>query len=267
MNGYRSIGSSAEKVVTSPARSSRITAKKLLLKPEMGALAGAVAVWIFFAVVAGDQIFNARGTASYLEVAAELGILAVFVALLMIGGEFDLSLGSTIGASGMIVALMASKYGYNLWFGIGVALVFAIVVGVTNGVLVLKTGLPSFIVTLVRFHDSWSDDRHDAQTHWQNPGRWAKDLPGYESASKLFGYEYSMSGAKFSGTIIWWLVLTVFATSVRSRFETGLLEPAATRGVASLRCPDLPREGFYSPSARQFRHGSWRSSSHRRGQC
>ena len=88
--------------------------KRLLLKPEMGAIAGAVVVWVIFAVIAGDRGFlTKRGTANYLEVSAELGILAVSVALLMIGGEFDLSIGSTIGACGMIIAILSSEYGWK----------------------------------------------------------------------------------------------------------------------------------------------------------
>ena len=74
--------------------------KRLLLKPEMGAIAGAVVVWVIFAIKAGDNGFlSFRGIANYLQVSAELGILAVAVALLMIGGELDLSIGSTIGAA------------------------------------------------------------------------------------------------------------------------------------------------------------------------
>src|SRR5262245_2675534 len=73
--------------------------RRLLVRPEMGAVAGAIVVWIYFAIVAGDQGFlSLAGTASYLEVSAELGILALAVCLLMIGGEFDLSIGSMIGA-------------------------------------------------------------------------------------------------------------------------------------------------------------------------
>ena len=64
--------------------------RRLLARPELGAIGGAVCVWIFFAIVAGDRVFlTLRGTATYFEVAAELGILAVAVALLMIGGEFE----------------------------------------------------------------------------------------------------------------------------------------------------------------------------------
>ena len=101
MSGSEAAASVVPETGDAPPRSESLRVRRLLLKPEVGALAGAVAVWVFFALIAGDRGFlNARGTASYLEVAAELGILAVFVALLMIGGEFDLSLGSTIGASG-----------------------------------------------------------------------------------------------------------------------------------------------------------------------
>ena len=76
---------------------------RLLSRSEFGALGGAFVVWAFFAVVAGDSGFlSLRGTATYLEVAAELGIVAIAVALLMIGGEFDLSVGSLILTSAVL---------------------------------------------------------------------------------------------------------------------------------------------------------------------
>src|SRR5690242_13038068 len=86
--------------------------RRFLTRPEMGSLAGVIAVFIFFALVAGNSGFlSLRGTASYLQVSAELGILAVAVSLLMIGGEFDLSIGSIIGASGMIIAILTVVFG------------------------------------------------------------------------------------------------------------------------------------------------------------
>src|SRR4051794_27582486 len=85
---------------------------RAMVRPEMGAVFGAAAIWLFFAIKAGDSGFlTLGGTASYLEVSAQLGILAVAVALLMIGGEFDLSIGSVIGSSGMIVTLLSVHYG------------------------------------------------------------------------------------------------------------------------------------------------------------
>jgi simple sugar transport system permease protein len=123
--------------------------RRLIRRPELGAISGAALVWIFFAVVAGDRGFlSLRGTANYLSVSAELGILAVAVSLLMISGEFDLSIGSVIGACGMITALFSVEFGWNIWAAIAVSLLFAILVGVVNGILVVRTGLPSFIITL-----------------------------------------------------------------------------------------------------------------------
>src|SRR5207248_8915136 len=102
--------------------------RRLLVRPEMGALAGSIAVWLFFAVVAGRNGFlSLGGAATYLQVAAELGIMAVAVALLMIAGEFDLSIGSILGATGMIVAVLTGQFSWNIWLAIPVALAFALV--------------------------------------------------------------------------------------------------------------------------------------------
>ena len=110
------------------AKTSRV--RRLLVRPEMGAAAGAIGVWIFFAIAAGDRGFLSwRGTANYLEVAAQYGILAVAVALLMIGGEFDLSIGSAIGGCGIIFALLSVDFGWNVWLAMLASLAFALVVG------------------------------------------------------------------------------------------------------------------------------------------
>lgn len=123
--------------------------RRLLARPELGAVSGAVLVFIFFAVVAGDNGFlSFRGIASWLEVSAQLGILAIGAALLMIGGEFDLSIGSMIAASGMVMAIPVAVYGWPFWLAIITAFGFALLVGSINGFIVNRTKLPSFIVTL-----------------------------------------------------------------------------------------------------------------------
>ena len=84
--------------------------------PEFGAAAGAVLVVIFFALVAGSSgLFSAKGIVNFLEVSAQLGILASAVALLMIAGEFDLSIGSMIGLAGMMLAIPALYWGWPMW--------------------------------------------------------------------------------------------------------------------------------------------------------
>ena len=88
--------------------------KVLLNRPELGALGGSVLVFIFFGIVAGDTgMFSAYGTINFLEVSANLGIIAIAAALLMIGGEFDLSIGSMIGFAGICIAIPAIYWGPN----------------------------------------------------------------------------------------------------------------------------------------------------------
>src|SRR2546422_10649095 len=124
--------------------------RRLLIRPETGAVAGSIAVWIFFAIIAGSSGFlTSRGASSYLSVSAELAILAIPVALLMIGGEFDLSVGSTVGATGMVIAILSTQYGWNVWAAIFVALIFSVLIGMVNGYLVIATRLPAFIGTVV----------------------------------------------------------------------------------------------------------------------
>lgn len=130
--------------------------QRLLTRPEIGALLGAAAIWVFFWSVS-DVFGTAAGTANFLDVAATLGIMAVAVSMLMIGGEFDLSAGAMTGATGMLVILLVippgefGGAGLSLWIAIPIVFAFALSVGWYNGTVVEKTGLPSFIVTLATF--------------------------------------------------------------------------------------------------------------------
>ena len=125
----------------------------LLTRPEIGALLGAVGVWLLFWLVSAP-FGTVGGTANFLDVAAYLGLMAVPVALLMIGGEFDLSSGAMTGATALIAILLANDIngaGLGLHIAVPLSLAFALAIGWFNGTLVEKTSLPSFIVTLGTF--------------------------------------------------------------------------------------------------------------------
>lgn len=122
---------------------------RLLSRPELGAAAGTIMVFAFFAVTAGSSgLFSAKGIINFLEVSAQLGILAAPVALLMIAGEFDLSVGSMIGFAGILIAIPAVFWGWPIWLSLIFAFAVSGAIGALNGLAVVKTGLPSFIVTL-----------------------------------------------------------------------------------------------------------------------
>jgi simple sugar transport system permease protein len=191
--------------------------RRLLARPELGAVAGAILVWVFFALVAGNRGFlTLDGTASYLAVASELGILAVAVSLLMIAGEFDLSIGSIIGASGMVIAMLNIEYGWPLWAAIVMAIAFSLVAGFLNGLVVVWTRLPSFIVTLASLFifRGLTIGITRLVTGRTQLGGIDTDAP---VVSWLFGGEIG----RFSVSIVWWLALAALATWVLLRTRVG----------------------------------------------
>lgn len=123
--------------------------KKWIARPELGAVSGTILVFIFFMIVANDTgMFSAKGIINWMEVSCQLVILATGACLLMIAGEFDLSIGSMIGFAGMVIAIPTTHWGWPIWLSILMAFGFALLVGYLNGYIVIRTGLPSFIVTL-----------------------------------------------------------------------------------------------------------------------
>nr|ACO88893.1 permease protein [Microbacterium sp. MA1] len=114
----------------------------------MGALAGTVVVFVFFTIFGGSQFLSPGGTGSWLNIAAELAIIALPVGLLMIAGEFDLSVGSVVAASSVTLALVSGPGGMPIFVGVLAALLVGAVTGFVNGLIVSRSKVPSFIVTL-----------------------------------------------------------------------------------------------------------------------
>jgi simple sugar transport system permease protein len=121
----------------------------MLIQPEAGGVVSTLLVFAFFAIAAGNSGFlTSLGTAYWLDTASDLGIIAIPVAMLMIAGEFDLSIGAMVGCASMVTAILSGYFGLESWLGALAALVVAVAVGLLNGLIVVRTRLPSFIVTL-----------------------------------------------------------------------------------------------------------------------
>jgi simple sugar transport system permease protein len=121
---------------------------ELLRRPEAGAALGLLAVLIFFAIFGGLTFLKPAGMSSWLNVAANLGVIAIPVGLLMIAGELDISVGAMVPFGAMTVAVISGHYGLPIWIGIAAALSFGVIVGLINGIMVVRTAVPSLIVTL-----------------------------------------------------------------------------------------------------------------------
>jgi len=121
---------------------------RLTRRPEMGALAGTILVFVFFSILGGGQFLAPSGAASWMNVAAELAIIAIPVGLLMIAGELDLSVGSVLASSSMTLAIVSGTYGAPMIIGIFAALAVGATAGFINGIVTARTNVPSFVVTL-----------------------------------------------------------------------------------------------------------------------
>jgi simple sugar transport system permease protein len=176
-------------------------------------------VWLFFAFAAGEPFRSAAGTAAVLNAAAPLGILTVAVALLMVGGEFDLSAGSIIGAAGMMLLLLTTELGWALWPSMGLTLLACAATGLANGWLVVKTRLPSFLITLgTLFVLRGATIAISRMVTGRTQLGGLSASFGYDAAHALFASEPVLS---FRITIAWWIVLVILATWLLLRTRAG----------------------------------------------
>jgi simple sugar transport system permease protein len=197
------------------------TLAKLLKRPEIGALAAAIAIFLFFAATT-DVFATPSGASTWLRGASTIGIMAVAVALLMIGGEFDLSAGAMTGFTGLVVGVLTTEYGLNIWAAIVVSLALALAIGAINGILVMKTGLPSFIVTLGTFFVLQGIDLAGTKALiGQVAIQGMANVPYYDSAKNLFGSTVTINGGLVYASVFWWIGVTLLATWVLLRTKTG----------------------------------------------
>jgi simple sugar transport system permease protein len=192
---------------------------RLLTRPDIGALLGAIAVYLAFGYFARDVnwISDPAIAAGWTDQAAQYGIVAVAVALLMIGGEFDLSAGVMIGSSGLLLAYLTTYQDLNIWPAMALVLLFGLAVGFINGMTVIKTKLPSFIVTLATF---FVLQGVNAAGTLQLTGTTAiQDVDtasGFDSARKFF----DLTQYDFKVKVLWWIGLTIVGAWIlaKSRF-------------------------------------------------
>lgn len=202
--------------------SSSSSLTKVLKRPESGAMVAALAIFIWFSV-STDAFATSGGSSTWLLGSSTIGIMAVAVALLMIGGEFDLSAGAMTGFTGLVVGIMTTEYGLNIWAAIGLSLVLALSIGALNGILVMKTGLPSFIVTLGTFFVLQGIDLAGTKALiGQVAIQGMTKVPYYDQPKALFGsaVHWGDNGSVYA-SVFWWIGVTAVATWVLLRTRAG----------------------------------------------
>ena len=193
----------------------------VLRRPEVGALVAAVAIFLFFSL-STQAFLTPAGISTWLYSASLFGIMAVAVALLMIGGEFDLSAGAMTGTTGLIVGVVTTQWGLNIWLALVLALVVALSIGAGNAWVVMKTGLPSFIVTLAAFFilqgcNLALTKLFTGSVAIQGMGA----VPGFDQVKVFFGSSFPFLGMDVKISIVWWIAFTALATWVLLRTRPG----------------------------------------------
>ena len=181
-----------------------------------------VFVWAFFAIFAHDGFLSVQGTKSYLQVSSEIGILAIGVALLMISGEFDLSVGSLIGFSSMSVTLLTVEANMSMPVASILTLAMVMFIGYCNGITVVKSGLPSFIITLgslfmVRGVTIAVSKMVTGRTQLGG----LEESKGYNIMSSLFSNSLTISETDFPISILWWVLFGILGYLLLKHTQTG----------------------------------------------
>ena len=236
--------------------------RRLLSRPELGSVVGAIAVFLFFAIFA-DSFVRAASLSTVLYASSTIGIMAVPVALLMIGGEFDLSAGVMVTSSALISSMFSYQMTANVWVGVGVSLLVTLAIGVFNGVMLTRTDPPSFIITLGTFlmltgmnlgFTKLISDTVSTKS--------ISDMEGFSSAKSVFASTFTIGGVDYKITILWWLGLVVVATWILLRTRFGNWIYAVGGGEDAARAVGVPvnktKIGLYMGVA----FGAWISGQH-----
>jgi simple sugar transport system permease protein len=214
--------------------------RRLLVRPEAGSLLGAVVVFVFFFSAAG-AFRKPESLANILYFSSTIGIMAVAVALLMIGGEFDLSAGVAVTTASLTAAMLSYQLTLNVWVGALVSLAVALGIGFLNGYLVVKTGIPSFLITLGTF--LMLQGLNLAVTKLLT-GAVAtddiSDMDGFGAARAVFASEWSIGGVSVKVTVLWWILAVAVATWLLMRTRVGNWIFAAGGDADSARAVGVP---------------------------
>ena len=229
-----------QKTSDAPAPVKKSLFARVLTRPEIGAVAAAIAIFIFFFAIA-PAFRTLPSFATVLYASSTIGIVAVGVALLMIGGEFDLSSGVTVVTAALCAALITFQLSLNMWVGVLVSLLVALGIGFINGYLVVKTKIPSFLITLSTFFMLRGINLGVTKA---TTGTVATDnvsgLDGFLAAKAVFASDIPLGFITVKITVLWWLLFVAIGTWILLRTKVGNWIFAAGGNADSARAVGVP---------------------------
>lgn len=198
--------------------------RSVLVSRELGPLVGLLIVITWFQVGSGGLFLSPLVLGNVVTVAAALAIIGTGVTLLIISGEFDLSVGTMFAFAPVVFGLLWTEHGVPAPVAFGVAILAAAAIGALNGLLVVRLKLPSFIATLGTFYALAGINLVlTLGVSTQMPPSLIREVLG----GKVFGSGVTM-------TIVWAVVIVSFFAFVlgKTRFGNWVFATGGRAGVA-----------------------------------
>jgi simple sugar transport system permease protein len=213
---------------------------RVLARPEVGALVAAIIIFIFF-LVAAPAFRSPESFFTTLYQSSTIGIVAVGVGMLMIGGEFDLSAGVITTTAGLVNSMFCWYFGVNLWIGAILSLIFCLAIGFLNGYLVMRTGIPSFLITLGTFFVLQGANLGVTKLvtgSVSSPN--INQMDGYASLNFIFAHTFQIGPVGLNITVLWWLAFALLSAYILQRTRVGNWIYAVGGNAASARAVGVP---------------------------
>ncbi len=194
---------------------------KLIRRPELASFLGVLVIFaLFMSVAPAFRSLDAFATVLYAS--STLGIVALAVGLLMIGDEFDLSSGVAVTTAALAASMLNYNLGLNSWVGVVMALAISLSIGALNGLLVTRTGIASFLITLAAF--LMLQGLNLAITKLitnQVATPSISDMEGFDSARVVFAGSLDIFGVNVRVTVLWWIFFVTIASYLLFKTKFG----------------------------------------------
>ncbi|MBV9244626.1 MAG: ABC transporter permease [Methylobacteriaceae bacterium] len=179
---------------------------------ELGVLAAGLVIGSVFAFLS-PEFLTMASAGSILASAVQFGIVGVGVTVLMIAGEFDLSVASVYSLCPLVMAWLWIDHGVNVFLSLTLALALAASIGAINGLATLLLNIPSFIITL-------ATGLFWAGVSLNLTGGYPISYFGTSPVMSWLGAA-EMGSSKISVSIFWLVAIVVILASVLRMTATG----------------------------------------------
>ncbi len=185
---------------------------RLFAIQEHGVLAACVLIGVIFSFLS-PEFLTAASAGSILASAVQFGIVGLGVTVLMIAGEFDLSVASVYSLCPMVMASLWVNHGMNVFLSLALAFLLAVAIGIFNGLATLMLGIPSFIITLATAL-FW------AGVSLNLTGGYPISYFGHSPVMSWLG-SAEIGSSKISVSILWLLAIAIILAAILRMTATG----------------------------------------------